>query len=87
MDHNARTEYTINDALFECIAAVTAEGPNKSICFKSKSTVAAAATANAPVITPIVAPAAVLRNDDPANAPAITPPVVDARVVTAMGAF
>ena len=38
-------------------------------------------------ITPVVAPAAVLRNDDPANAPAITPPVVDARVVTAMGAF
>ena len=38
-------------------------------------------------ITPAVAPAAVLRNDEPANALVITPPVVDARVVTAMDAF
>ena len=75
MDHNARTEYNTNDALFECIAAATAEGHNKSTCFKSKSTVAAAATANAPVITPVVAPAAVLRNDEPANALVITPVV------------
>ena len=81
MDHNARTEYTINDARFECIAAVTAEGPNKSICFKSKSTVAAAAAANAPVITPVIAPAAVLRNDDPANALVITPVVAPAAVL------
>ena len=38
MDHNARTEYSINGALFECIAAATTKGRNSNIRFKTKAT-------------------------------------------------